>query len=104
MRTFTPSPPVLAFFNALEALANQVAGTIGNAGGWPLLGLNLSLPGIPSAPTDPHELAFFNNVCMPLYNALAAAAAQVSGAVAPPAPAPASLQYCPAILYSPSAP
>lgn len=95
MNTFTPSAPIAAFFEALIAQASQAPYQAANAGGVPLLELAITLPAIPARPTDPVEAAFFDNLCMPLYNQLAAAAAaqaadlaQYPGVTAPAASAP----------------
>jgi hypothetical protein len=95
MKTFTPSAPIAAFFEALIAQANQAPYQAANAGGVALLELNIVLPPIPAAPSDPVELAFFTDICMNLYNQLQAAAAaqaadlaQYPGVTAPSASAP----------------
>lgn len=87
MRPFTPQSSTVAFFNALEAAAKRgrVMGTLW--GGYTYQYVSYALPPIPPRPTDPVEAAFFDRVCMALYNQMQTANAQMQAATtAPPAP------------------
>jgi hypothetical protein len=101
MKPFTPSAPIAAFFEALVAQATQAPYQAANAGGVALLELNIVLPPIPAAPSDPVELAFFTDICMNLYTQLQAAAAAQAADLAqyPGVTAPAAVsQYDPAVI------
>lgn len=76
MRTLKLSSPVVAFFEALVAIGNAPPQSVTGWGGYTYLYLPISLPAVPTPdPVNTEEVAFFNGVAMPLYNALAAAAA-----------------------------
>lgn len=92
MRTFQPSPPIAAFYEALIALANQAPQQVSGWGGYAYSYLPISVPAVPAAPTDPVELAFFQTICLPLYNAVVAAAGIGTSIAAPPVQTLADIQ------------
>lgn len=85
MRTLTISPAVSSFFETLVAIANTPPSQAGGWGGYTYSWLPISLPAVPTPDANnKEEVAFFNVVCMPLYNAVAAAAAIGTTIVNPP--------------------
>lgn len=74
MVPFVPSPAIKAFYDTLVFYARQAPVQGSGWGGYTYSYLALSIPPIPPRPSDQTEAAFFDNVCMPLYNLLVQAA------------------------------
>jgi hypothetical protein len=62
MKTFQPSPELLAFYNAVVAKANYADAFSENA-----TAAHRTLPPVPARPTDVQQAAFLDHLCMPLY-------------------------------------
>lgn len=77
--------PVRAFFEALYAQAMQAVAIGSGWGGYTFEYMSITLPPVPPEPIDMIEKAFYNNVCIPLYNQLAQLGAIGTTVVYPPA-------------------
>lgn len=85
MRTLTLSPAVSTFFETLVAIGNTPPSQASGWGGYTYSWLPISLPAVPTPDANnKEEVAFFNVVCMPLYNAVAAAAGIGTTIATPP--------------------
>ncbi len=85
MRTLSLSPAVISFFETLVAIGNTPPSQAYGWGGYTYLWLPISLPAVPTPDANnKEEVAFFNVVCMPLYNAVAAAAGIGTSIASPP--------------------
>ncbi len=85
MRAFTPSAPIAAFFNALESAAASGLKSAPAGLGYSYTYRAYPLPAVPPRPTDPHEAAFYDTICMPLYNQMLAANQADAAAITPTA-------------------
>jgi hypothetical protein len=70
VRPFVPSDPIKAFYETCAWYARLAPVDGSGWGGYGYKYLTLAVPPIPPRPTNPEEAAFFDNVCMPLYNLL----------------------------------